>query len=84
MAFIVHKKAEKSYITGCGQMESKFQGEKHLFKWKDNGCYQKLTISVFKLEMKRFGAVREQGFWSSLGYWSSAHKNLTDFKMKLH
>lgn len=44
----------------------------------------KLTISVFKLQMKRFGAVREQGFWSSLGYWSSAHENLTDFKMKLH
>lgn len=43
----------------------------------------RLAIIVVTLEIKRFGAGREQGFWNSLGYWSSAHESVTDFKMKL-
>lgn len=45
---------------------------------------QKLTITAFMSEIKRFGAGREQGFWNSFGCWSTAHESLTDFKMKLH
>lgn len=44
----------------------------------------KLTIIVFMLEIKRFGAGRELGFWISLGRRSSAHERLTDFKMNLY